>query len=259
MDGSSVGGDKGAEFSTRLIEIESLIKKQNGRCQYCGGSINTSNSHFKRQKTKVSIQSDPLSGALKQWRLDKSREEKVPAYIIIHDRSIEALVNNRPSSLPALLKIYGIGPSKVDRYGEEILKIITIFPDISIDNDPLMKNDSYCICTQCTSMDRLSIALPRGQINRIKESKNPISKEIRTALSVMTGNPSGGPPNPNFLGISGFEDDHCLKCGNRIAERCPDCGNSISNDFLSTSEDDYRARIEQLESHIQILETTQDE
>jgi hypothetical protein len=242
--------------------IEGLINKQGGRCKYCGISIDMSNSSFEVDKSKASIQSDPLSGALKQWRLDKSREEKVPAYIIIHDRSIDALVNNRPSSLPALLKIYGIGPSKVDRYGEEMLKIITKFPDISIGNDSLMINDPYCICTQCTSVDRLSIALPRGQINRIKERKNPISKEIRTALSLMVGNPSGGPPNPKLLGSRGFEDDegnHCLKCGNGIGPRCPDCGNSISNDSLCTSEDDYKVRIEQLESFIRILESIKDE
>ena len=66
---------------------------------------------------------------LKEWRLKKSREDKVPAYVILHDRTIEALASGCPANKNALLQVNGIGPTKVELYGEELLGIIYEFKD----------------------------------------------------------------------------------------------------------------------------------
>jgi DNA helicase-2/ATP-dependent DNA helicase PcrA len=64
-----------------------------------------------------------LYNALKSWRLEQSRADNVPAYVIFNDRTLEEISNVRPRTVGELLNINGIGPSKVDRYGDQILAL----------------------------------------------------------------------------------------------------------------------------------------
>jgi ribonuclease D len=59
---------------------------------------------------------------LKKWRLRKSSEANLPAYMICPDRTLEHLVMDKPSTLEALNSINGLGPSKISRFGEELLE-----------------------------------------------------------------------------------------------------------------------------------------
>jgi ATP-dependent DNA helicase RecQ len=68
---------------------------------------------------------DPgLLGALKQWRREESARRGVPPYVVLHDRTLEALASARPSSLPALSAIPGIGPAKLAAYGPALLSLL---------------------------------------------------------------------------------------------------------------------------------------
>lgn len=58
---------------------------------------------------------------LKKWRLEKSRAEMVAAYMICQDRTLEHLAMERPDTLDALQAIHGLGPSRITRFGEELL------------------------------------------------------------------------------------------------------------------------------------------
>jgi DNA helicase-2/ATP-dependent DNA helicase PcrA len=62
--------------------------------------------------------------ALRAWRLEQSRADKVPAYVIFNDETLEELAKALPRSISALLDIGGIGPAKADRYGDQILGVI---------------------------------------------------------------------------------------------------------------------------------------
>ena len=59
------------------------------------------------------------------WRADKAREQGVPAYVILHDRTLLELAANRPESQEDLLEIPGIGQAKAERYGEDLLNVLT--------------------------------------------------------------------------------------------------------------------------------------
>jgi superfamily II DNA helicase RecQ len=48
----------------------------------------------------------------------------VPAYVVFHDTTLAAIADERPRSLPALRRIRGMGPMKLERYGGEILAVI---------------------------------------------------------------------------------------------------------------------------------------
>jgi DNA helicase-2/ATP-dependent DNA helicase PcrA len=66
----------------------------------------------------------PLRTALREWRLVTARSDGVPAYVVAHDALLAEIADQRPASIPALRRIKGMGPSKLARYGEEILAVL---------------------------------------------------------------------------------------------------------------------------------------
>lgn len=88
-------------------------EKSLGRCRTCGGNID-----------------EELYARLQQWRQDavaemsKDREGKLPAYLVATDATLQAIAEQRPASLEALAEIPGIGPRKIDDYGEALLDIV---------------------------------------------------------------------------------------------------------------------------------------
>ncbi len=67
---------------------------------------------------------DPLFMALRAWRSERARAEGVPAYALFSDRTLRELVAQHPTSLGALLRVWGLGESRVTRFGREILDVI---------------------------------------------------------------------------------------------------------------------------------------
>jgi ATP-dependent DNA helicase RecQ len=65
-----------------------------------------------------------LLQALKDWRLDLARQDKVPAYVIFHDSTLEAICLAKPASLAELKNIAGIGEARAARFGEQVLQIV---------------------------------------------------------------------------------------------------------------------------------------
>ncbi len=71
---------------------------------------------------------DPvLAEFLRDWRRNIAREQKVPAYIVLHDSSLEELCRRRPTNLAELQDVPGIGERKADVYGAEILQALRNF------------------------------------------------------------------------------------------------------------------------------------
>ena len=63
---------------------------------------------------------------LRDWRLDRARSQGVPAYVVFNDRTLEALASLRPSTTEALLAVPGIGPAKLEAYGEDLIELLTL-------------------------------------------------------------------------------------------------------------------------------------
>lgn len=64
-----------------------------------------------------------LVDALKTWRLETAVANSVPAYVVLTDRTLHAIAAGRPRNERELILIPGIGPAKLDAYGDEILAI----------------------------------------------------------------------------------------------------------------------------------------
>ena len=63
------------------------------------------------------------SGAdrLRDWRSSVSSAEKMPAYLVLSDKDLFAIADARPRTLTELAGCRGIGPMKLERWGDEIL------------------------------------------------------------------------------------------------------------------------------------------
>ena len=61
---------------------------------------------------------------LREWRRSTAKEQGMPAYVVLHDTSLEEICRMRPSSIGELLTITGIGQRKAERYGQEILAML---------------------------------------------------------------------------------------------------------------------------------------
>ena len=79
--------------------------------------------YLPEQKPKQSTQTD-LYKELKEYRLRKSKEENLKAFMIFTNEMLDALTNLKPKSKEELLTIKGFGVKKVEQYGDEILFII---------------------------------------------------------------------------------------------------------------------------------------
>ena len=73
----------------------------------------------------VPPEAEEAEAALKAWRLDRSRRDKVPAYVVLPDRHLRGIAVARPRTLTELRALPGIGPTKLELYGEEILALLT--------------------------------------------------------------------------------------------------------------------------------------
>jgi ATP-dependent DNA helicase RecQ len=62
--------------------------------------------------------------ALKAWRAEVAREHNLPAYVIFHDATLAAIAALAPASLAQLQGVSGIGSTKLERYGEQVLKVV---------------------------------------------------------------------------------------------------------------------------------------
>jgi DNA helicase II / ATP-dependent DNA helicase PcrA len=74
------------------------------------------------------VERSELMGALLEWRRNLARASGVPAYVIFHDSTLEAVARDRPRSRGDLLTIPGIGPVKVERHGEALLDLVGRHP-----------------------------------------------------------------------------------------------------------------------------------
>lgn len=67
---------------------------------------------------------DDVKSRLKAWRLEKSRSEGYKPYYIFNDAQMEDLIEKNPKTKEELLNVSGFGAVKVEKYGEDILKIL---------------------------------------------------------------------------------------------------------------------------------------
>jgi len=61
---------------------------------------------------------------LRIWRGEKAREQKVPAYVVLHNSHLEEISSSKPRTIQELGSIKGVGLRRAARYGEELLALV---------------------------------------------------------------------------------------------------------------------------------------
>ncbi len=75
--------------------------------------------------TSPPADTDPaLYDALTAWRRDCSQREDVPPFHVFHNRVLAAIADARPGSREELAEIAGVGPVKLERYGDDVLRVV---------------------------------------------------------------------------------------------------------------------------------------
>ena len=64
---------------------------------------------------------EALAARLKAWRAGEAKRLGLPAYMVLNDRTVAALAQARPENPRQLLEVDGMGPAKVEKFGEAIL------------------------------------------------------------------------------------------------------------------------------------------
>jgi len=68
---------------------------------------------------------DPaLHAALRAWRAEVARTRGVPAYVVLHDSTIDGIAAMHPTTLNELRGIAGIGDKKLEHYGQELVALV---------------------------------------------------------------------------------------------------------------------------------------
>jgi ATP-dependent DNA helicase RecQ len=67
---------------------------------------------------------EKLRADLREWRLSLAKEHHVPAYVILHDSTLDAICRQRPRTMTDLLDVPGIGERKAERFGSRILELV---------------------------------------------------------------------------------------------------------------------------------------
>lgn len=87
--------------------LESAAERKIGRCQDCPPTYDE--AVFER---------------LRQWRLETSRQQNVPAFVVFTDATLTAIAEQTPASTAALSTIPGVGARKLDLYGAQVLAVL---------------------------------------------------------------------------------------------------------------------------------------
>ncbi len=87
--------------------LSSTVERKIGRCEDCPATYD-----------------EELFERLRTWRVARAADEKVPAYVVFTDLTLQAIAEVRPGDGAALLRVNGVGPAKIDKYGEDVLALV---------------------------------------------------------------------------------------------------------------------------------------
>ncbi len=73
---------------------------------------------------ELTPEAEEVFEALRAWRTEQARKEKMPPYVVMSDAHLKGIAGQAPGSLVELARCAGIGPVKLERYGDDILRIL---------------------------------------------------------------------------------------------------------------------------------------
>jgi DNA helicase-2/ATP-dependent DNA helicase PcrA len=94
-------------------------------CRVCGSMLSTgAERKVGRCSQCPPSYEEQTFESLRQWRRDEAQSADVPAFVVFTDATLTAIAEARPSTLEELSQLAGVGPSKLERYGEAVLSVL---------------------------------------------------------------------------------------------------------------------------------------
>ncbi len=95
------------------------------RCRVCSATLtDAAERKLGRCLDCPSSYDEALLERLREWRRACAQEQKVPAYVIFTDATLQAVAEQEPGSPTQLAAVSGVGAVKLDRYGEAVLALV---------------------------------------------------------------------------------------------------------------------------------------
>jgi ATP-dependent DNA helicase RecQ len=113
-----------------LTESRSVARSQSRSSSSSVSQVSPQRSPKSRKAEKAPPAADvdpDLREFLREWRRTTAKRQLVPAYVIMHDSSLDDLCRKLPSSLAALRHVSGFGEKKTELYGPDILEALAEF------------------------------------------------------------------------------------------------------------------------------------
>ena len=86
--------------------------------------VAVANTPSLKRKSRPQADDAELFGRLRVWRKRQAEALSVPAYVVFSDATLVAISDSRPSDRSGLARVSGIGPAKLDRYGQPLLAVL---------------------------------------------------------------------------------------------------------------------------------------
>jgi DNA helicase-2/ATP-dependent DNA helicase PcrA len=95
-------------------------------CRVCNATLGTTAERkVGRCESCPATYDEELFERLRTWRVARAAEEKVPAYVVFTDLTLQAIAEVRPDDAAALLRVSGVGPAKIEKYGDDVLALVS--------------------------------------------------------------------------------------------------------------------------------------
>ena len=119
---------RGRELTYSELHLSSygrrLGKGQEEHLEMCFPRPKPKKSPLKWRKLSQELPSGDLLHTLKEVRRQLAQAASVPAYVVASNRSLEEMAQTQPTSSAGMLSVHGMGPSRVERYGDSFLEAI---------------------------------------------------------------------------------------------------------------------------------------
>jgi RecQ family ATP-dependent DNA helicase len=115
--------------AVELLISDGIVEEFGGRAPAGPRKAKAAVAKTSRAKTAepdeapLTAEDEALASQLKEWRAAEAKRLGLPAYMVLNDRTVKALAQARPKNPNQLLAVDGIGPAKVDRFGEDLLRL----------------------------------------------------------------------------------------------------------------------------------------
>ena len=119
--------DSGLEMRSstpvELLLSDGVVKEFGGQGSTPSRAKKAKSTAKDSASVSLSAKGEALAARLKQWRAAEAKRLGLPAYMVLNDRTLAAVAQARPANPRELLEISGMGPAKVERFGQAILEL----------------------------------------------------------------------------------------------------------------------------------------